>query len=455
VIRNLFILFLLVILLQSEQFILLLSNISSNAIVLILNAIGYQVVFSENTFILGNISIPWSVDCSGINTFVILLGVVLWKKYRPGQLINNVILLLLIIPAALMANIFRALAIIAYRYYFYPEVESPELHFLIGFLLLIPFIYLFVSNRKSLSINDWTLITYFSVIFSLLAPLYYAPGGIIILLATLSCLYFNFNLRQPFNSQWQHYLFWIIAALFITSSKMESLWLPWLLLWPSIVSSELIKKPVNLIILSGTIQPLAMHEFWQAMVVTMILYQVIRLYVFKVKTEQKATKINKRNKLATAVLSCFVLTIPVMSPSFGNELQNRDYLPKGLMNNTVDHNTFKLRLIGQPNDLDIYLFKSSNNDRHHALVSCMRFKGVTLHENKSTNGVYESEQRYMREFFIIDGKIIDSYHEYIIATLLPFSNSGEHVIFDAPKNMFNAEYFNQQAIRYMTELVKK
>jgi len=451
-IRNLILFTLLLLLLQSEQLVMLLSVLSSDMIVLMLNSFGINIVFSEDTFVLDNIAIPWTIDCSGINSFVILLGVVLWKKIQPNQHLKNIILLLLVIAAALMVNVLRALVIIGYRYYFYPEIESQELHFLIGFLLLVPFIYLFIANRNSLSINDWTLIIYFSVVFSLLAPLYYAPGGMIILLATLSCLYLNFNVRQLLNSQWPYYLIWFLAGLLIASSKMESLWLPWLLLWPSILSKQLLTSPTNLVVLTGTIQPLAMNELWQGVVIVMIGYQMIKAYTMKENIKPKSPI---SNKLTTTLLSCYALFFPIITPSFGTEVQDNDRLPRGTMNSAINHNAFKLRLIGQPNKLDIYLFQSNDNDRHHTLVSCMRFKGVLLEENKDIKGVYESDQRFMREFFVVDGKVINNYRDYIVATLLPFKNAGKHVIFDAPKEMFNADYFNQQANKYMSSLIRQ
>ena len=260
-------LFFIVLMLQTEDAAMLLSYVSANLLVLFFHILGIEIDFINSNFILGQLSIPWTQDCTGLNTLVVLLGIWLWKGYQAGKPLYNLILALTVVSLSILINIFRAMAIIAYRHIYYPNIESPEVHFLFGLVLLVPCIYVLFFRTHKPGFNDWLSILYFTILFSLLAPVYYAPGGNMVVATSIFCLYINFKYRSEHVTA-SYVCFWLIVALLIVITQMESLWLPWLLVWPlqrTILPKRLV--PFYLIILSGTIQPLAMQGSWQIVII--------------------------------------------------------------------------------------------------------------------------------------------------------------------------------------------
>lgn len=52
---------------------------------------------------------------------------------------------------------------------------------------------------------------------------------------------------------------------------------------------------------------------------------------------------------------------------------------------------------------------------------------------------------WMRDFFIHDGRLLESYGDYLLASFSPFSSPGVHLILDAPAESMSAAYFSQMS----------
>ena len=85
--------------------------------------------------------------------------------------------LALCVPAALLANLLRIGTIAAYRGAFHPHWESIELHYLIGFVWLAPFIVLLAKGAAREARTPWMAVAYLVSVLSLLARVNSAPTG--------------------------------------------------------------------------------------------------------------------------------------------------------------------------------------------------------------------------------------------------------------------------------------
>ena len=276
-IHHLLILGIIFLLLHLSNLTELLSFVSRPLVTGTATLIGIDAVNRGSDIVLGSLVLPWSQDCSGVNSLVILWGVTLWAnrdRTFNRQLFSK---LLLCIPAALLSNMLRIFTLAGYRYLFYPAWESEELHYLVGFLWLIPFLFLFVDDLRHMNRARWIEIIHLSLVLSLVAPVIFSPGGSLVALSTLVFLAYSrvSKISTPYLNI--AYLVRAIAALLIALSDMESLWIPWLLLCPRLVSWQLLASWSGVIILSGTILVLAMHPAWQLIVILAFAYQMYLL----------------------------------------------------------------------------------------------------------------------------------------------------------------------------------
>ena len=52
--------------------------------------------------------------------------------------------------------------------------------------------------------------------------------------------------------------------------------------------------------------------------------------------------------------------------------------------------------------------------------------------------------RWMAEFFIHEGKLIESYPAYLISSVMPFSEPSVHLILEAPAGAVSAAFFHDE-----------
>ena len=179
--------------------------------------------------------------------------------------------LLACIPLALLVNLARVMSVAAYHITFYPDWESPQLHYFAGFAFLLPCVPFLVSAARHCDRLYWLELLYLATALSLVTPLILMPGGA--LLALCSFVY----LAQSQCKDWCHagaswlifpwlMLLWLMVGVAIALAASESLWIPWLLLAPTLVNQTLLTRPEGWLILPGTISALAMHDVWKIVV---------------------------------------------------------------------------------------------------------------------------------------------------------------------------------------------
>ena len=449
VIRNTILLGTIFIMLHLASITEVLSYISRPMVTVFVQLLGIDAVDRGSVLVLGKLILPWTEDCSGINTLIMLLGITLWVNRNQKFGLSFIIRLVLCVPAALVANLFRVLTFAAYRYVFYPNWESQQLHYFIGFVWLIPFLVLFVPDFRHRDRAQWMEIFYMAIILALVAPVVFSPGGSVVAICTLFYLAHNRIGGSPPAKNWPRYVLWAISALLIGWSRMESLWIPWLLVCPGFVAARVLFSWSGLIILSGTVSLLAMRTGWQIVVLAALAFQAYRLL-------QKKRPGPERNPLLLKKLEIYPLLILLMAPFMLHGLIGISHQverpPLGIMARQLSPNSYKLRVAGQPSDIAMYWYGAYSEGRHHSLVACMRFRGIILENSAQEKDVFFGKNRWMREFFIHDKKLKSTYPEYLLATFSPFSSPGVHVIFEAPSELMSPTYFARESERIIKQL---
>jgi hypothetical protein len=222
---------------------------------------------------------------------------------------------------------------------------------------------------------------------------------------------------------------------------MESLWIPWLLVCPRLVSWRILSSWTGLVILSGSISLLAMRPAWQLVVGLALAY---RLYLM-IRGEQapKPQAAAAKPKVPEiAVLGLLGIAPFTLSAAVGIQHQ-AERPPAGVMTKQLTFNSYQLRLTGQPADIRMYWYSAFGDGRHHSLASCMRFRGVILEPVPGQEEVMTDGNTWMRDFFVHDGELKSRYADYLLASFSPFAAPGVHVILDAPAHSMSAAYFSR------------
>lgn len=115
-------------------------------------------------------------------------------------------------------------------------------------------------------------------------------------------------------------------------------------------------------------------------------------------------------------------------------------------------NTFELRLVGQPGNVDLVWYGPSGDGRHHTLPVCMLYRGITLKPSDTEPSVLTDGKVWMREFFLQRGSLMDDYPAYVRNTFLPWSTAGVHVIASASTDSQSAEAFANSTVQLATQL---
>lgn len=183
----------------------------------------------------GKLLVPWTRDCAGINLLFILLALAVWVNRKESRAWRFWLCMLGMVPAAAVANVLRVLTLLAYRTVAYPGVESPQTHYFIGFIWLVPFISL-ITPRDGRALRSGLMETlHAAAVVALLAPMAGTPNALLLTLAAVvglaQCRVRDDAVR---TNAWP-LVAWVTAGVGIAVVGMESFWLPWLLLCPLLV----------------------------------------------------------------------------------------------------------------------------------------------------------------------------------------------------------------------------
>ena len=425
-----------------------LSAATRPAVVALFQCFGVHAEDQGAQLVVGRLVVPWTRDCAGLNTLAILLALALWLNRSASSLRGYLLRTALAVPIAFVANIGRILTLIIFRRIFFPEIESPALHYFFGFLWLIPAIPLVIPRAgRNLTVYGCETL-YWTTALSLLAPFVPAPGGHVVALCALLLLADSRYTPLPRVSFLVLMAGWIAAGLFIGATAMESLWTPWLIVCPVFVSRRVVLSAAGLLLLAGTV-PLAVMlpgASWVA------LAAAAWCAWFTLRKPGTTDSSAPAPSLAQPVIAGLILLMPFIAPILSALPGEQIPPPGGLMTERLGAHAYRIRLIGQSPDIDAVWYSPYGHERHHTLNVCMQFRGITLSPVPGYHDIAQSDRLWMREYFFQDGRLISSYRTYLVSTFVPFSSPGVHVILTAPRQSISAADFVRETGRMATQI---
>lgn len=414
-----------------------------------LKLIGISAKEGPGNLIVGKLHVPWTRDCAGVNFLVVLWAVVLWA-YKSEQCDKKFWLrMVFVVPAALAANICRVMTILAFRHFFFPAIESPQLHYFIGFLWLLPCLPIFVPSLGRFPARYCMETLFLVSVFSLVAPFTSAPGGELVTLSAL-VLAATAKFSGINDRSFRFFLLWLIAGAMIGLSSVESLWLPWLLLCPFLWNNFPRLATAKFLLAAGTIPLIAMNSTGRWLVFSAILI-CVWLLRDEVASETRSTNSSISQTpvkfylqlSGMALLLVFPFIASILSVATCPNLRP----PAGAMLRYISANAYELRFVGQSNNLNVVWYGPFGDGRHHTLPVCLSYRGVSVSQVNDNSSVMSDGKLWFREFFLHENQLINSYGKYLLKTIIPNSSAGIHLIISAPKKTMKADEFSQQALK--------
>lgn len=402
-----------------------------------LRLVGIPAFDNETHLTAGHLSIPWTGDCAGLNILAILVAVICWSQRGRPMDVAFWLRLAAALPLAFVANLLRIFTLIGLRWAIHPATESPQLHYFIGFLWILPFLGILLKRPERVPASFfWLEILRIAALLSLLAPFIGAPGGPLVAICTL-VLMARHHWQQP--SGWPAvglYAAWLLAAALIGLSRMESLWIPWLLACPGFLEWSLRRIAAFVLILPGTVPLIAMQPVALLFIVPGIAWEIYQLWR---PTADSPTPGPVSPALLT--VTAFFHVFPFLAGMMAAMTATGGFPPPpGVMAIPRPGDYFLVRQIGQPADLHCHWYEPGEGGRHHTLAVCLQYRGVTV-GTSGVQGVHDDGSHWLAEFFLMpDGRLLD-YRGYLSATFWPFSANGVHLIYSAPKALVGADEF--------------
>lgn len=423
----------------------LFGDLTRPIVLFLVNGVGVPASDSGNFLSIGSLEVPWSRDCAGLNLLVILLAVAVWVNRNESPRLAYWTRLVLMIPAALLANIARIFSIVAYRHFLYPAIESPQLHYFIGLLWLVPFAILAMPKEarpRSALIFE---LLHAAAVVALLSPMVDGPGGIALSIAVVFGLA---HCRLPEKvSVRRLFVFaaWLASAAAIIWVGVESFWMPWLLLCPLLADPAWVLRPIGGLLILASHPMFAMIPGGEA--VTWIAIALAAWRQFHHVPESRPLVLGEalhRSVVLCVAAGILAFVLPFLSSSFagdGEKLPPPGWVEK----KEIPGSGYQIQLPGQSDDIGLFWYMPSGRQRHHTLRICMKYRGFDLHPSGEDPDVMTDGTHWMREFFIQGGHLLDSHLDYVKSTMGPGKSPGVHLIFIAMKDAMTAERFDADA----------
>ncbi|WDE97366.1 exosortase/archaeosortase family protein [Lentisphaera profundi] len=407
-------------------------------------------------FTVNQLTIPWTRDCAGMNLLLVLLAVYTWMNRDVEQNSKYFWRLACIIPAAIASNVLRVLTLVGYRYFVYPEVESPQLHYFFGLFWLIPFALLAIPrnterSKKSLFFE----LLHISTVIALLAPLLNISYHWLTALAALLYL-LNSNFTNNFHKYHIRLLIlWFFVALIIIWIGIESLWLPWLLTCPLTVNLNWLRSPSGIICLCVSCPLFVLIPGANIWGLGILAFSVLTWYKQKIlKSKTPLVCLNRTWERSLTACTAPLLFLPFLASIIFNVNINHLQPPADVKQRVLQGMGYELRLEGQSPELGLLWYDPQGSDRHHAIEVCLQYRGIHLKESNIPN-VKTDGQRWFREFFIVRENLLDNHRDYLWHTFGFRQDPGIHIIIVSEEENFSAENFAEKSQKTADKLFQK
>ena len=421
----------------------------------VVSLIGLSTSDQGITFTVEHLKIPWTRDCAGMNTLLVLLAVFTWMNRNTPQDSKYWLKMLGIIPLAIISNVLRILTLVAYRYIFFPEVESPQMHYFWGLFWLIPFaLFAIPKNTDRSRVSLCFELLHISSVIGLLAPLLNLNNHWITAAGSLFLL-INSKYREKIDSFHAKALaMWILIALVISWSGLESLWLPWLLTCPMTINFKWLMSPSGLACLACACPLFVLIPYADLIAGMIFIYSFMNWNKEKVVNSDQSNLITKfKFQGVLTSIAAILLFLPFMSSIAFSSNTELLIPPPEIKKRVLQGMGYELRLDEQPRELGLLWYDPQGNNRHHALKVCLQYRGISL-EDTQIKSVKTDGKRWFIEFFIVKNKLVDNHNEYLWQTLGFRKSPGVHLILVAESDHFMPSDFAKEAHKTVDQLFK-
>ncbi len=412
---------------------------------------GLAVLDHGETMRIAHLDVPWTRDCAGINLLIIMLALAVWVNRDEEKVRTFWTRIALTFPAALAANVLRVLSLIAYRWIAFPVVESPQMHYFLGFFWMVPFIAWITPKRQRPGSHAWMETLHAAATVSLLTPVTGMPNGSMAAIAAIFALA-QCRIRQDF---WVRRLvltfLWAIAGGLVASMNMESFWLPWLLCCPLLIDFRWVLSPAGFMVLLCTQSMFALQS-WAPYLGWPAIGWAVWSWMGKSaeNTDQPSgsdAAVRRRFRPVFFVACSPMFFAPFLASSLLSWKHERWQPPATLESRLLENQGYEVLLPEQPNNIALLCYGPEGSDRHHTLKICLKYRGTELTATTEDAAVFTDGTHWMRECFVQDGALLLDYPEYLKSTFAPKSSPGVHLIFIAPKEAFSPQDFSLLAAK--------
>jgi exosortase/archaeosortase family protein len=403
-----------------------------------LHLLGIDAVDRGEVMAVGSLHVPWTRDCAGVNLLLILLALAVWVNRQERHAGRFWLRVISMIPAALAANVLRVLTLIAYRTLAYPGVESPQTHYFIGLLWLVPFV-AFITPRDHRPKSSRIMETlHAAAVVSLLAPMSGTPNATLITLAAVICLS---QCRVRADHLWLM-LPWMLCGVGIALATMESFWLPWLLICPLLVDPRRLLSLPKLLCLACTHSLIVMQPWaWGLAAVGLVAAWISRRSPASHAPDASQEGLHQP-PLAANLTFAAALALPFLASTLLSFGQESWLPPSSLEARPMNQGGYEIRLPGQPAHLGLACYIAATRDRHHTVKVCLKYRGIDVASVEESPLVLTEGRHWFREFFVQDDQLLSDYATYVKSTFRPWSDPGVHLIFVSLREKQSSADFN-------------
>lgn len=433
---------------QSQDY---LKDYTKPVVIGILQLCGLQANDLGASLNIGSLNVPWTRDCAGVNLLLIMLALAIWVNRQEPAGPKFWIRIACMLPAALAANVLRVLTLIAYRQVAAPSVESPQTHYFMGLVWIVPFITL-VTPRAGRPASQALLETlHAAAVVALLAPMTGMPNGSLITLAAVFALtQSEFRPDRPALRGWLTAA-WILAGAGIAAVNMESFWLPWLLVCPLFLDFRWAFSLTGITVLLSSHAIFAMQS-WAVPVAGTALALAwfgpawLRQTPSSPDAEPSpAVSGSSRCRPALAAACVLGFILPFTASTLLSAGQEKWAPAASVQSRPIQSDGFEVLLPGQSNRIALACYGPPGRDRHHTIKVCLKYRGIDVIPTESDTHIFTDGKHWLAEYFYQDGNLISTYASYLQRTFRPGSDPGVHLIFISPMEKMTQAAFATEA----------
>jgi exosortase/archaeosortase family protein len=422
-------------------------------VISILRVLGFTVEDRGEMMSVGHLEVPWTRDCAGVNLLLILLALAIWVNREEKLSFRLALRIGFMVPAALAANVARVLTLISWRTVFYPAVESPQTHYFLGLVWLVPFVSLITPKSTRPRAHGFMETLHAAAVVALLAPMSGSPNGALITLAAVLSLAQCSLRTDHLRMRTALTLVWLIGGIGIAVINMDSFWLPWMLTCPLLLAADSIKSPARWVVIACTHSVLVMQS-WALPLGIMGIALVLGSWLKgnSMSPSSDASQGVGFGQSAIRSLCLVFFALPFVASTFLSVDPVKWSPPSSVRSRPMGSEGLELILPGQSSEMGLLCYSSPGRDRHHSIKVCLNYRGIDITSVDDESPVMTDGKHWLREFFLQDGNLLADYGSYLRRTFRPWASPGQHLIFITPRENFSPADFERQCTRLAESL---